>query len=87
MGCTALIRLVAGTAAVTVSLLVLIAADANDDVDLSPFSLPVIRRLAMMLLPLLDNIELVIEVTVDPNWPLLVKARLIVVAVFRGAVA
>lgn len=67
MGCTALTRLVAGTATVTVSLLVLIAADANDDVDLSPFSLPVILRLAMMLLPLLDDIELVIEVTLDPN--------------------
>lgn len=67
MGCTALTRLVAGTATVTVSLLVLIAAGANDDVGLSPFSLPVILGLAMMLLPLLDDIELVMEVTLDPN--------------------
>lgn len=64
MGCTALTRLVA---AVTVTLLVLIAADVNDDVGLSPFSLPVIVRLTMMLLPLLDDIQLVIEVTLDPN--------------------
>lgn len=37
MGCKALARLVTGTAAVTILLLELIAAEANDEVDLSFF--------------------------------------------------
>lgn len=73
MGCKALARLITGTAEVTVPLLELIAADANDDADLLLFSLPVSLGLAMILPPSLDDIELVVAVTLDPDRPLLAE--------------
>lgn len=73
MGCKTLARLITGTAEVTVPLLELIAADANDDADLLLFSLPVSLGLAMILPPLLDDIELVVAVTLDPDRPLLAE--------------
>lgn len=73
MGCKALARLVTGTAPVTISLLELIAAEANDEVDLSFFSLAVILGLAMMLLRSLDDIERVVAATLDPDRPLLAE--------------
>lgn len=73
MGCKALARLVTETAAVTILLLELIAAEANDEVDLSFFSLAVILGLAMMLLRSLDDIERVVAATLDPDRPLLAE--------------